>query len=397
MMLNNYTAVVILSCLTICVLGILVHENARFEKATKQRFYLTYAVIIVATLSEWLGIALNGAPEWTVWIHRIVKCIDYTITPIAGICFALQVSDKKELKKHAWIAVVVIANALLEIISVFTGWTFYINEENYYCHGPLYIVYTVIYCIAVVDVLISFRTYSKKFKKQNKVSLYAIIILAFMGIGFQELGDGSIRTSCLSLAFCSALLFIHYNEFLQQKNDDNLIRHKNMIETDALTGMLNRYSYIKTINKYHHKDTLPQGLTVFSIDINGLKLVNDTEGHSAGDRLICSAAECISEVFGKDGKCFRIGGDEFIAIINIEKGKIEEICKSLSVAQEKRNGLSLASGFAISDEHPNFSIEELINISDKMMYEDKKKYYQNKKLDGYRIAVTDMSETTKKE
>ena len=224
-MFNNYTAVVILSCLTICVLGILVHENARFKKTTKHRFYLTYAFIIAATLSEWLGVALNGAPAWTVGIHRIVKCIDYTITPIAGICVAMQVSEEKERKKHTWIGVILIANALLQIISVFTGWTFYINEGNYYCHGPLYIVYTVIYCISIVDVLISFRSYSKKFKRQSRMSLYAIIILAIIGIGFQELGDGSIRTSCLSLAFCSALLFIHYNEFLQQKNDDHLIRN----------------------------------------------------------------------------------------------------------------------------------------------------------------------------
>lgn len=100
------------------------------------------------------------------------------------------------------------------------------------------------------------------------------------------MGNGSIRTSCLSLAFCSALLFIHYNEFLQQKNDDNLIYQKNLVETDALTGMLSRYSYIKTLNDYNRKGMLPQRLAVFSVDINGLKLVNDTKGHAAGDEFI---------------------------------------------------------------------------------------------------------------
>ncbi|MGN0743520.1 MAG: hypothetical protein ACI4L8_12775, partial [Candidatus Fimadaptatus sp.] len=79
---DSYTAIVILSCLTLLVLGILVYENARFDKTTKRRFYATYALIIVATLSEWLGIALNGAPAWTVGIHRVVKCIDYITTPV---------------------------------------------------------------------------------------------------------------------------------------------------------------------------------------------------------------------------------------------------------------------------------------------------------------------------
>ena len=394
-MLNNYTAIVILSCLTMCVLGILVYENARFDKATKHRFYLTYAFIVVATLSEWLGIVLNGAPAWTVGLHSIVKCADYIFTPIAGICFALQVSDTKEWKKHIWIAVILAANAVLEISSVFTGWTFYINEENYYCHGPLYIVYTVIYCISIVDVLISFRVYSKKFKRQNRTSLYVIIILACMGIGFQEFGNGSIRTSCLSLAFCSALLFIHYNEFLQQTTDDHLIHQKDLIETDTLTGMLSRYSYVKTLNEYHNNAPLPPGLAVFSVDINGLKLVNDTQGHAAGDQLIRNAAECISEVFGRYGKCFRIGGDEFIAIVHIETGKITDICQSLSIAQERRKGLSLASGFAVAENHPDLSIEELINIADKRMYENKENYYRTMQLDGHRAEAAEISGAAK--
>lgn len=377
-MINNYTAIVILSCFTLCVLGILVYENARLKKTTKHRFYLTYAFIILATLSEWSGIALNGAPEWTAGIHSIVKCIDYIITPMVGACFGFLVSDEKERKKHIWIAVVLGANAVLEVISVFTGWTFYVNEQNYYCHGPLYFVYALVYCITLVYILFSFRAYSKNFKRQNKTSLYAIFLLTFMGIGFQEFGDGNIRTSCLTLAFGSALLFIHYNEFLQQRNDDNLVYQKNLVETDALTGLLSRYSYIKTLDEYNRREGIPQRLVVFSIDINGLKRENDMKGHSAGDLLICTAAECILEVFGRYGKCFRIGGDEFIAIINIEKKKIADLCKSFSDAQGRRKGLSLASGFAAAEDHPELTVEELANIADKMMYIDKVEHYKNK-------------------
>ncbi|MDY3088183.1 MAG: GGDEF domain-containing protein [Oscillospiraceae bacterium] len=348
------------------------------KKTTKHRFYLTYAFIILATLSEWSGIALNGAPEWTAGIHSIVKCIDYIITPMVGACFGFLVSDEKERKKHIWIAVVLGANAVLEVISVFTGWTFYVNEQNYYCHGPLYFVYALVYCITLVYILFSFRAYSKNFKRQNKTSLYAIILLTFMGIGFQEFGDGNIRTSCLTLAFGSALLFIHYNEFLQQRNDDNLVYQKNLVETDALTGLLSRYSYIKTLDEYNRREGIPQRLVVFSIDINGLKRENDMKGHSAGDLLICTAAECILEVFGRYGKCFRIGGDEFIAIINIEKKKIADLCKSFSDAQGRRKGLSLASGFAAAEDHPELTVEELANIADKMMYIDKVEHYKNK-------------------
>ena len=389
---GNYTAMVALSCMTVCILGILVYENARFEKSTKRWFYITYACIIISSLSEWTGIALNGAPAWTMSIHCIAKCIDYIFTPITGLCFALQVTEEKERRNHVWMVVVLLFNTLLQIFSVFTGWTFFINEENYYCHGPLYFVYTVVYCLAIVDVLIAFRAYSKNFKRQNNLSLFAIILFMCLGIGFQEFASGDVRTAYLALACCSTLLFIHYNEFLQQQNDDHLLRQKNLIETDALTGMLSRYSYNKVLSDHHDKDTMPRDLTVFSIDINGLKLVNDTRGHAAGDQIICDAAACIAEVFGREGKCYRIGGDEFIALILADRQQIEELCRALSAAVEKRDGLSLSSGFAMAAEHPQLCLEELVNVADRMMYAEKDNFYQNMKMNGHRIYGADLCE-----
>ena len=47
---GNYAATVALSCMTVCILGILVHENARFEKSAKRWFHITYACIIVSSL-----------------------------------------------------------------------------------------------------------------------------------------------------------------------------------------------------------------------------------------------------------------------------------------------------------------------------------------------------------
>ena len=52
-----------------------------------------------------------------------------------------------------------------------------------------------------------------------------------------------------------------------------------------------------------------------AVDINGLKEVNDTFGHEAGDQLIIGAANCIERAFGDYGKVFRTGGDEFIVLL----------------------------------------------------------------------------------
>ena len=281
---------------------------------------------------------------------------------------------------------ILLFNMSLEIASIFTGWTFYIDDKNFYHHGPLYLVYAVIYCLAIGYVLLEFRIYGKQFKKKNPVSLYAIVLLSCIGIGLQEMIGHGIRTSCLSLVLGSVLLFIHYSEFQQQLNDEKIMHQKMLVETDALTGLFSRYAYIETLKRYSQEETLPSDLIVFSIDVNGLKTVNDTMGHEAGDELICGAAECILRAFGDYGKCFRTGGDEFVAILEMEQKQMERVQKTLERTVGGWHGeivdtLSVSVGYAVAKEHPGMTVEKMVNVADKMMYENKEDYYHHAGID----------------
>ena len=341
-------------------------------------------LIILAGLAEWAGVALNGAPEWTHGLQVLVKCVDYIFTPIAGAFFARQVLDKNKWQKKMYLLLVL--NAVFQAISMFTGWSVYVDKDNYYHHGPLYFVYVIVFCLAIIYALYGFIVYGRQFKKSNCISLYAIILFTCLGIGLQEIIGGEIRTSSFSLAMGSILLFVHYSEFQQQKNDDDLSHQKILVETDALTGLFSRYAYSEMLNEYKQHEVLPQQLVVFVIDINGLKKANDSLGHEAGDELICGAAECIQKIFGKYGRCFRTGGDEFAAILHLEKEQIPNVQQALSQEADNWRGkevscLSLSSGYAIAQEHPGHSLEMLVNIADQMMYAAKVTYYSNPKFD----------------
>lgn len=391
-MLGYYTAVVAMSCLTLVVLTILVYENGRLTKKMKIRFYETYAMIMVSMLAEWAGVAMNGAPAWTMGIHAVLKCVDYIVTPVAGVLFARQVSVRDGWGKSKKLLFILLFNIILEISSIFTGWTFYIDEHNVYYHGPFYLVYVIIYCISIGYVILEFRLYGKQFKKKNVVSLYAIITLSCIGIGLQELVGSNIRTSCLALMLGSVLLFIHFSEFQQQLNDEKMKHQKMLVETDALTGLFSRYAYIETLDKYGQEESLPSDLVVFSIDVNGLKTVNDTLGHEAGDELIRGAAECIFWAFGDYGKCFRTGGDEFIAIVRMEQRQIERVQKTLARAAngwhgEKIGKLSISVGYALAKEHPGMTVEKMVNVADKMMYKNKADYYQRTGMDRRKSSL----------
>ena len=379
MQMNYYTSIIFLSLMALLVLCILVHENGRIKKETKRLFYLTYLLIAVSALAEWTGLQLNGIESLPKWPLQVAKCADYILTPMAGGALIQQMNLRNRWGKV--LSVILAGNALFQVISCFGGWMVRIDDSNHYSHGPLYGVYIAVYLSVIMVILIDFALYGKKFQKQNRTSLFAIMILIFTGIAAQELLGSEYRTSYIALTIGAAFLFIHYSEFSQMVSDDRLREQEIQISTDALTGMLNRYAYAKALDSYDAAEVLPEDLAAFSIDINGLKTANDTFGHAVGDELICGAAACIRQVFGQVGHCYRTGGDEFIVFANLKKEQADEALARLVEQSHYWVGtgikkLHLAAGYALAKDYPGISAEKLVIEADRAMYTEKSVFYR---------------------
>ena len=371
--MSYYTSVIIIILLALVVLSILISENNRISHKKKRLFIATNILISVAAIAECGGVHLSGKEYIPSWVLAAVKAVDYTLTPMTG--GALIALMQKENEKKSRLSMLFVGNAIFQIVSAFKGWMIVIDDHHYYTHGPLYPIYAIFYLLIIISLFIRMIYYGKSFRKQNRISLYATILLIFVGIAMQE-WFGNYRVAYLALSFGSAFLFIHYNEFFQLRLDDELTEQQVIIFRDALTGVFSRFAYNDAVKK-----SVPEDLVAFLIDINGLKAVNDTIGHKAGDELICGAAACIEATFGKKGKVFRIGGDEFAVLAAMPPEQIEATLVSLrqktdSWTGEKVKELSLSAGYALASEHEGLSIEELVKEADKEMYEQKKAYYQ---------------------
>ena len=297
------------------------------KKPQKSVFYLTYLLIALASVAEWAGIQLSGNQSFPSWIILVIKCIDYTLTPIVSIALIKQMGIKNQ-----WYKVlngILVGNTVFQILSCFFGWMTRIDKNNVYSHGPLYFIYMIVYLFVIMIVIIEFMIYGNSFSKQNRYSLYAIIGLVLTGIILQEGLGGQIRTAYLSVTFGAILMYIHYSEYSQIDAESRLNEQQQLLLSDSMTGLLSRYAYSKTL-KYHEGEKLPDDFAAFSIDINGLKIANDTLGHAAGDELICGAAECIDKVFSPIGNCFRTGGDEFIVLAHSDRKHADELLSQLS-------------------------------------------------------------------
>jgi len=163
----------------------------------------------------------------------------------------------------------------------------------------------------------------------------------------------------------------------EKKKSEKLIRK---IQTDELTGLFNRRAYEKDI---YVNEEIPQEdeYIYVSLDLNGLKTVNDTLGHTAGDELIIGACECMKKVFLPHGKLYRIGGDEFVAILYVNREKLAEMFESFDNEVANWSGkliksFTISYGYVSKDDFPNESVRKLALRADKKMYEAKAEHYR---------------------
>ena len=142
-----------------------------------------------------------------------------------------------------------------------------------------------------------------------------------------------------------------------------------MYVEDLSTGLYNRNRYNQVCDSLSGKDCGSLGIAYF--DLNGLKKINDLQGHQAGDALIRRTAECLLQAFGKKG--YRIGGDEFI-VIDHESGRETFLaCVREALRAMEESHISISCGISWRAEQGN--IDEQINEADKRMYLAKRDFY----------------------
>ena len=218
--MNYYSINIILTWVTLIILSVLVRENDRIARRDAASYYLTYGVIALAALAEWLGLRFNGDPSIPVWALQAVKCADYILTPLAGGALIAQLHRRSIFR--VLIQSILAVNTAFQLAAVFTGWMITVHERHFYSHGPLYEIYIALYLLLIVLVVLEFVTYGRSFRRQNKVSLYSTLLLIVAGIMVQELTGGTFRTAYLTLAIGMALMFIHNTEFMQLTADESL-------------------------------------------------------------------------------------------------------------------------------------------------------------------------------
>jgi|LGVF01.2.fsa_nt_gb diguanylate cyclase (GGDEF)-like protein len=194
--------------------------------------------------------------------------------------------------------------------------------------------------------------------------------------GWQLKGPWFILLPFLFMMASGLLGFKVYNAYIDSSENKHNASH------DALTGLYNRYylyKYAETLFNIAEINQYNIGLIV--LDIDSFKHINDTYGHKCGDEILINFANKMKLELRNGQEMFRIGGDEFIVILeNISdrellqtiSDRLKETIKNYEIISEHKLAISFSSGIAMyPDDGSNLDI--LYNIADQNMYDDKQK------------------------
>ncbi|WP_407311220.1 PAS domain S-box protein [Desulfosporosinus sp. SB140] len=168
---------------------------------------------------------------------------------------------------------------------------------------------------------------------------------------------------------------------------------------DFLTGLYNRRFFEEELKRLDVKRNYP--LTVVVADVNGLKLINDSFGHSMGDKLLKTVADVIKSACRADDIIARLGGDEFVLLLPKTKiNKTDQILKRIKTlaAQEKVGSIDISVSFGYETKnHESENIQEILKKAEDYMY--KKKLFESPSMRGKTInaIISTLHEKNKRE
>jgi diguanylate cyclase (GGDEF)-like protein len=205
-------------------------------------------------------------------------------------------------------------------------------------------------------------------------SLSDLIRLLYEG---KSIGDAAAVTRVGYLFFALLCISYYLSRIIYRVKQGHLAEtYEHLAYTDALTLLPNRLAF-----ELNEKDIdAGEAVCMVAFDINNLKEVNDTYGHTVGDTFINAAGRCLDETFGQEGRCYRIGGDEFVAILvgNDLQERFERCYEALKIREREASGmlglpvrLSVACGMAMREKGDGTSLRELRTMADERMYHDK--------------------------
>lgn len=328
-------------------LYIFIQIDCSFDKSTTNLLKATILNALLLMVSDCINIYS---------VQEQIEPFRY-ITTAFGYCFRLAGSymvlilllhEKGKKTKHL-LLVPVIITIVLEFTTKFTNLSFYYDISGQFHRCSLNFLPHV-FC--GIYILCIFRQFYREYRR-NGVGAFVIMYVVLGGI-IAMVTEIYFQYRFLLAGVISGGVFVNY-----------LYLHIEIYKRDGLTNLLNRRSF-----DIFARQNADKQFMVISIDMNNLKMINDTFGHHEGDKAIIAVVDTIQAYLKKGNTLYRMGGDEFI-VVSMKLNK-EQILSKMERANHKliEQGYSVAYG--IAEHEADADIQAVCKQADSLMYKCKK-------------------------
>lgn len=358
--------------MVILLSGIAVHACFKLDKKENvHRFFLALIFLtILILILEILSVVLNSSNYVNFIIaHKLINTLGFTLAPLVSISAILYVYKRTNkykiinIKKFLWLSVPFAVNSIISLGSYNFNWIFTITNENIYVRGPLFFISPITsYFYYIINLLVLYNAR----EKLNREELFILSLL-------------TITPSLLSIFQLYYFIYLTiWNSVAIAVVINYIFIVHSQSKIDPLTKLGNRIAYNEYLTILSRKNKIV--LAVLNIDLDDFKIINDVFGHHEGDKVLRLFAMKLENVFDGKGVSLRLGGDEFVVLINEnQKEIVEKYIKTLENNINAYNEIGdvpyrikFSYGMTIYNNTYN-NIYELIQHSDKLMYEEKKR------------------------
>lgn len=357
-----------IDALCLLVLCVIVWQSVRNvnQQMRKIRFRNTVYGIIAALALDIIWMLVDGRKfPGAVTINLVVNALFLGLGVFLGCIWYLYVLDTLGYHitgKLTWVFLAPgILFGMLNLASIWTGWIFYITEENVYVRGPYFWVQEI---GAISMLMVSFfhilycalrKKYGVSRRKVRKLLGFYIIpvIGTLVSMPFSGM-PGTWTCGAVSI------ILIYMNEL-----DREVLR-------DSLTGLNNRKALENTFNDFSKAASPENRLYLFMMDLDGFKGINDKNGHPAGDQaLMVTAKLLLHSVQNIRTIVARYGGDEFLVMgfpndPEAYRAQVRMIFDEYNASSELPYQLNISVGYA--EFETGQTLEDLISKADADLY-----------------------------
>lgn len=344
--------------------------NMNRKNITNRLFMWIMGLTAFAIMLEILSVILNNPNlKQFMVMQKIVNVLGFTVTPIIpflGYIFSKEWVNryqKDKIKLNKILLLPLLINGIMAFVSYSVNLLFYVTSENTYERGPLFFILPCVSYFYFGYNLYFIYKQRKRFSwwELRIFNLFYIAAGVFTGIQI-------VYSSYLTIWNGTAMMIVIIYIFIL--NDQ--------VHRDRLTGLENYSSYERYIENISFKRI--NKLFIINIDIDDFKSVNDKFGHNEGDEALKMFANLLIESFSlRRKKLIRVGGDEFLILLEVERQEIvdnyiQNLNKNIEAynkTKEKPYELKFSYGVACCSNSKE-DIHDILKCADKLMYEQKK-------------------------